>query len=252
MDTPRSQVYREPKQRNRYRLDEVLVKRIWKIIQANPYLGLRRIHWRLNQDADKRVNIKAVHRILKVKGWTKFKRPKGLRPRVEGWKSACDHPNQRWAIDTSHFTTLRDGWCHITAVIDCCDRSIVGWRVSRSSKAKVAVGALEDALIRRKLDPGLRLRSDNGLVFGSKEFTKTTRAAGVLQEYITPYTPEQNGMIERWFRTLKEECLWLRQFKSLSEARQEIDRFVDEYNVDRPHRSLEMLSPSQWLEKIVA
>ena len=233
-------------------MDEILVERIRKIIQSNPFFGLRRIHWKLNYGSEQKVNIKAVHRILKLKGWTKFKRPKGMRPRVKGWKSACERPNQRWAIDTSHFMTQKDGWCHVTAVIDCCDHSIVGWRVSRSSKAKVAVGALEDAIIRRRPDLGLKLRSDNGLVFGCKDFTKAARSAGIMQEYITPYTPEQNGMIERWFRTLKEECLWLKQFKTLGEARADIDRFVEEYNMDRPHRSLEMLSPSQWLEKIVA
>jgi transposase InsO family protein len=60
----------------------------------------------------------------------------------------------------------------ITAVIDCCDRSIVGWRVSKSGKAKVAAAALEDALIKRRSKPGLKRRSDNGLIFGAEDFHK--------------------------------------------------------------------------------
>jgi putative transposase len=90
------------------------------------------------------------------------------------------------------------------------------------------------------------------LVFGAEAFFKTVRGAQISQEFITPYTPEQNGMIERWFRTLKEECLWLNNFKWLEEARTTIEEFILRYNNDRPHRALGMLSPSEWSEKYAA
>jgi putative transposase len=252
LEVPRASVYRENRSRGRYRLNGDLVAAIRRIIDEKPYFGLRRIHWQLNRERKEKVNRKAVHRILKIKGWLMKKRPKGLRPRVRAWKSQTDQPNKRWAIDTSHFMTAQDGWCHITAVIDCCDRTIVGWRASRSGKAGIAAAALEDALIRRNPGSGLKLRSDNGLVFGSAGFQDVARRAGIYQEYITPYTPEQNGMIERWFLTLKSECLWLKNFGTLSEAREEIDQFVEKYNRERPHRALGMLSPSQWMEKFAA
>jgi putative transposase len=107
----------------------------------------------------------------------------------------------------SHFVTKKNGWCHITAVIDCCDRTIVGWRVLKSGKASVAVAALEDAIIKRQPKTRLKLKSDNGLIFGAERFHKVVRAAGLRREYLTPYTPEQKGMIESWFRTLKSECI---------------------------------------------
>src|SRR6516162_7789340 len=71
---------------------------------------------------------------------------------------------------------------------------------------EAAAGALEDALRDRGIDSttNLSLRSDNGLVFGAKGFVRVTRRYSVGQEYITPYSPEQNGMIERFFKTLKE------------------------------------------------
>src|SRR5689334_2879025 len=78
-----------------------------------------------------------------------------------------DEANERWAIDTTHLFTSRDGWCHLTAIIDCCDRTIVGWRrLSRSGIARVAASALEDALRDRRIDSNsnLSLRSDNGLL----------------------------------------------------------------------------------------
>lgn len=152
----------------------------------------------------------------------------------------------------SHFMTKKDGWCHITAVIDCCDRSIVGWRVSKSGKAEVAAAALEDAILKRRPKAGLKLRSDNGLIFASESFHKIARAARIKQEYITPYTPEQNGLIERWFRTLKSECLWLKQYETVEEARWAIAAFIDVYHRDRPHRSLDMLTPSEWIDRFAA
>lgn len=175
-----------------------------------------------------------------------------MRPRVEGWVSQTSTPDTRWAVDMTHFMTRKDGWCHITAVIDCCDRSIVGWRVSKSGKADVAAAALEDAILKRRPKAGLKLRSDNGLIFGSEAFHKIVRSARIKQEYITPYTPEQNGLIERWFRTLKTECIWLKQYDSVGEAQQAIAAFIDVYHNERPHRSLDMLTPSEWMENFAA
>ncbi len=252
LECPRSAVYRPPRARQAYRVSAALLGEVRQIIDTHPAYGVRRITWALNQGRDTKVNWKAVHRIVRLKGWSVHKRPKGQRPRVRGWRSQVAQPNQQWAIDTSHFCTQRDGWCHITAVIDCCDRMLIGWRASQSGKAEIAAAALEDAVIRRNPSPGLTLRSDNGLVFGADAFHKVVRGAGLRQQYITPYTPEQNGMIERWFRTLKEECLWRHNFETLDEARHTIDEFVLEYNTERPHQALGMLTPSQWRERYAA
>lgn len=87
--------------------------------------------------------------------------------------------------------TKRDGWGHLVAVIDFCARYQVGWRLSRSGKAGISAGALEDALVLERLahgGQGLVIRSDNGLVFGSRCFHETVTKYGLQQEYITPYT----------------------------------------------------------------
>ncbi|NIN63374.1 MAG: transposase, partial [Anaerolineae bacterium] len=68
-------------------------------------------------------------------------------------------------------------------------------------------------------------------------------------EFITPYTPEQNGVIERVFRTLKEECVWLCRFQSRDEAERLIARWIEVYNTERPHEALAWMSPVQWRER---
>jgi putative transposase len=94
------------------------------------------------------------------------------------------------------------------------------------------------------------VRSDNGLVFQSRSFRQTCRDYGLSQDYITPYTPEQNGMIERFFRSLKEECVWQNRFRSFPEARARILIWIDWYNAQRPHQSLAYRSPREfrWLQ----
>lgn len=243
MNIPRSSVYYKPKKRT-LKLNEELVSQIDQVIQKYPWYGLDRIHHHLKIQGLK-VNRKAVHRILKIKDWTLSCRPSGKRPRVRGMVSRAETSDSRWAIDTTHFGTQRNGWCHVTMVIDCADRQIVGYRVSTSGKAKIAMAALEDGLMLRK-PPNLTLRSDNGLVFASKNFVRLCRKWNVRQEYITPYTPEQNGLVERLFKSLKDECLWRYNFVSILEAQQAIQKWVNYYNNDRPHRALNMLSPMMW------
>ncbi|WP_275401762.1 integrase core domain-containing protein [Salinicola corii] len=89
----------------------------------------------------------------------------------------------------------------------------------------------------------LSLRSDNGLVFSSRHYTGTVKAYGLTQEFTTPYTPEQDGLVERFFRSLKEECIWLHRFESLGQARIVIDRWIRYYNEERPHQSLDYVAP---------
>jgi len=92
----------------------------------------------------------------------------------------------------------------------------------------------------------LVLRSDNGLIFQSLRFRQACRDYRLQQEFITPYTPEQNGIIERFFRSLKEECVWQHRFQTFEEARRVIQDWMRWYNEERPHQALGYRSPVQY------
>ncbi len=253
----RSNVYYAPERKAKAKpaFDPWLVEEIRKVIEEYPEYGTRRITVVLRRRHRMALNRKKVHRIVKEHGWQRWKRPYGNRPRVQGMKSATPQVNSRWAIDMTHLFTKQDGWCHLVAVIDCCDRYLVGWRFSMSGKAGISAGALEDALIRQGLvpgDQGLVIRSDNGLVFGSKRFHETVNKYKLQQEYITPYTPEQNGMIERFFRSFKEECVWQQSLTTFDEAYNKIADWIDHYNNDRPHSALGYATPAEFRQKLVA
>jgi putative transposase len=115
-------------------------------------------------------------------------------------------------MDVTHVPCGADGWGHLTAVIDCHDREVTGYEFALRGRAKEAERALEQACLARfgTLRPDGAtpvVRSDNGLIFQSRRFRAACRDYRLRQEFITPYTPEQNGIIERFFRSLKEECV---------------------------------------------
>src|SRR5262249_38288328 len=91
---------------------------------------------------------------------------------------------------------------------------------------------------------------DSGLVFGAKVFVSVVPRYGLDLEYITPYSPEQNGMIERFFRTLKEECLWHHRFASRNEVFLVIAAWLEKYHTERPHSPLGFLTPREFAEQL--
>ncbi|PTM75589.1 integrase core domain-containing protein [Cereibacter johrii] len=147
-------------------------------------------------------------------------------------------------------------------MIDCHTRELLGWHLSRSGKASKAASALEHALINRfgtrgRVTKEFLLRSDNGVrhgprdqwrlhgsLFTSRKYTALVRSYGLKQEFITPHCPQQNGMVERVIRTLKEQCVHRQRFDSLQNAARAIGDWIAFYNHRRPHQALDMRTPA--------
>ena len=130
----------------------------------------------------------------------------------------------------------------------------MGYEFALRGRAKEVERALEAACLARfgTVRPSGEtptLRSDNGLVFTSKRFKAACQFYHLPQEFITPYTPQQNGMIERFFRSLKEECVWQHNFGSFEEARATIRQWIVWYNEERPHQALGYLSPALYRQE---
>ena len=234
-------------------VDELLAERIRRVIEQYPTYGYRFV-WAMLRSEGMCVNRKAVYRVLKLKGWFVHQRQTTPRPRVQASVSRTEKSNSRWAMDVTHIPCGEDGWGHLAAVIDCHDRELIGFEFALRARAKEAERALEEACIARfgTLRPGGAtpvIRSDNGLIFQSRRFRAACRDYQLSQEYITPYTPEQNGMIERFFRTLKEECTWQHNFTSYREAKAAVTRWIDWYNKQRPHSALGYRSPRQYRQQ---
>ena len=213
------------------------------LIQEHPTYGYRRLWALLRYRLGIMVNRKRIYRILKAKRWLVHQRVVTPRPRVKASASRTSSSDRRWAMDMTHVDCGRDGWAHLVGVIDCHDRELLGWEFALRGRAKEAERAIEEACIARfgTLRPAGSspvVRSDNGLIFQSRRFRSACRDYRLTQEFITPYTPEQNGIIERFFRSLKEECVWQHRFESFSAAKRAIAQWIEWYNTGRPHQSL--------------
>jgi putative transposase len=224
------------------KIQEDLVKPIKAMIEENPSFGYRTVAHLLG------FNKNTVQRIFQLKGWQVRKRSVGFRPRIQALPSVAKAPNERWATDLCRVWTGRDGWASLALVIDCYSRELLGWHLSRSGRSRTAESALEQALIARygclgKVRHPFLLRSDNGLVFTSRSYTTLVRSYGLQQEFITPYSPEQNGMVERVIRTLKDQCVHRHRFESLQHASRVIADWIGFYNHRRPHQALGMKTP---------
>ncbi len=235
---------------HRRRTDPPWTERLHQLIQEHPTFGYRRLWALLRFRNGIIVNRKAVYRIVKQKRWCVHQRASTPRPRVRGWVSRASRSDERWAMDVTHIPCGHDGWAHLAAVIDCHDREVIGYEFALRSRAKEAERAVEAACLARfgTLRPvgAPVLRSDNGLIFQSRRFRQACRDYRLQQEFITPYTPEQNGLIERFFRSLKEECVWQHTFQTFEEARRVIRDWVHWYNEERPHSALGYRSPAQY------
>src|SRR3546814_6652339 len=115
------------------------------------------------------------------------------------------------------------GWSRRLADAGPGDRlshtAAAGQQLSRSGKASTAAAALEQALIVRygtlgRVPVPFLLRSDNSLVFTSRDYTRLVKSYGLNQEFITPHCPQQNGMVERVIRKLKEQCTHRHRFET--------------------------------------
>jgi putative transposase len=230
------------------KVQERLAEPIKAMIEQNPSFGYRTVAALLG------FNKNTVQRIFQIKHWQVRKRPVGFRPRVQMLPSVAPVPDERWATDMCRIWCGRDGWATLALVIDCCTRELLGWHLSRSGKSRTAEAALEQALISRfgtlgQVPTPFLLRSDNGLVFTSRNYTRLVSSYGLRQEFITPHTPEQNGLMERAIRTLKEQCVHRQRFETLQHASRVIGDWIGFYNRCRPHQALSMKTPQQTYEE---
>jgi putative transposase len=225
-------------------VNSALAERIKALIEEEPSFGYRTVAGLLG------MNKNTVQRIFQLKGWQVRKRAVGFRPRIEALPSVAKRPDERWSTDLCRVWGGRDGWLSLALVMDCHTRELLGWQLSRTGKATTAGAALEQALIARfgalgRVSTPFLLRSDNGLVFTSNHFRRLTKTYGLQQEFITPHCPQQNGMVERLIRSLKEQCIHRHRFESQQHAMRIIGNWIQFYNNQRPHQALGMKTPAE-------
>jgi len=145
-------------------------------------------------------------------------------------------PDELWGTDATLFYTRREGWCWFFGAIDHCVEDVVGWHVAKVGDRWAALEPIRQGVRQThggyapKIALGLGLRMDRGPQYTAHQFLGELRWLGIRPTPSYVGEPECNGIMERWIRTLKEECVYLHDFATLAEARQVISEFVERYN----------------------
>lgn len=158
-------------------------------------------------------------------------------------------PNRRWATDFTCVPTKKDGLVYIFPVIDCGCRSCLDLEVSTSADVGPALRPVERALEAAFGSPagvphGFEIRSDQGSVYTSRTFANVERAWGFDHTYAPIGRPTGNAVAERVIKTLKEECLWLRDWNDAEEVRAALAVWRANYNERRPHQAIGWETPA--------
>ncbi|MFH0702268.1 MAG: IS3 family transposase [bacterium] len=157
-------------------------------------------------------------------------------------------PNQVWASDITYIP-LKHGFAYLVSIIDLYSRKILSWNLSNSLDKTFCTEALDEAIERYGI-PEI-FNSDQGSQFISNEFTETLLIKNIQISMDSKGRAIDNIYIERYWRTLKYEDIYLNKYETMTEARIGINKFTHFYNVQRVHSSLEYKTPDEIYYNIV-
>jgi putative transposase len=153
-----------------------------------------------------------------------------------------ERPNQVWAMDITYVPMAR-GFVYLAAVVDWFSRRVLSWGVSITMEAAFCVEALEEALARHGR-PEI-FNTDQGSQFTSHDFTGVLLKAGIAISMDGKGSWRDNVFVERLWRSIKYEEVYLRAYDTVRDARASIGRYLTFYNSRRPHSSLDRQTPDQ-------
>lgn len=241
----RSGLYYEPVGTSKEEL--ALLRRIDEVHLEHPFYGSRKLHHVLRAEGHS-LNRKRVQRLMRLMGL------EAIVPKPTTSRPAPEHPvypyllknlaicraDQVWAADITYIP-MRHGFAYLVAIIDWHSRRVLSWRLSNTLDTSFCVEALQDALARFGR-PEI-FNTDQGAQFTAEAFTRVLRDAGITISMDGRGRCIDNIFVERVWRSLKYEEVFLHAYDDLDEARAGIGRYFDFYNLRRPHQALGYQTP---------
>jgi len=227
----------------------LLMRLIDEQFLETPYYGARQMARYLRRRGYW-VNRKRVRRLMQKMGLMAiYQKPRTSTPHpqhriypylLKG--AAIESPNQVWCADVTYIP-MRKGFLYLVAIMDWYSRKVLSWRLSNTLDADFCCEALKEALSTH--GKPVIFNTDQGSQFTSFEFTQILKDAEVRISMDSKGRWMDNVMIERLWRSLKYECVYLHAFETGSEARNGIERWIRRYNEERPHSSLDDRTPHE-------
>ena len=237
VDISRSSYYYTPSVENEYNLE--LMCKIDRQFLKTPFYGSRQMarHLRRQGYAVGRTRIRRLMRRMGLQAI--YQKPRTSMPNTQHRvypyllrNLSVERPNQVWCADITYIP-MRRGFLYLVAVMDWHTRAVLSWRLSNSMDSGFCVEALTEALSRYGT-PEI-FNTDQGSQFTSAEFTDVLSGAGVRISMDGRGRWMDNVFIERLWRSLKYESVYLREFETGLDAQCEIEKWLRFYNMERPH-----------------
>ena len=247
LDVCRSSLYYQPTPVAE--ADLALMRRIDELHLAHPFLGARRLARMLQREGIK-VGRRHVGSLMHLMGIEAIYRKQRTSMAAKGHKIypyllanvAIERPNQAWASDITYLPMAK-GFAYLVAILDLYSRKVLSFRVSNSMSTDFCVEALAEALARYGA-PEI-FNTDQGSQFTDDDFTAPLLAKGVRVSMDGKGRWVDNVFVERLWRSVKYEDIYLHAYQTVSEVRAALTSYFSFYNVDRPHQSLEYRTPDE-------
>ncbi|MGG1880670.1 IS3 family transposase [Paenibacillus cisolokensis] len=245
----RTSVYRSSQEKSESEENVRIMHQIDEIYMKHPYFGYRRMT-RFLRDRGFEVNRKRVRRLMQRMGLeaiypkpnlskrfhAKYTRPYLLRGLT------IDRPNQVWGIDITYIR-MGKGFMYLFNVIDWYSRKVIDYELSSTLEKGFVLRCLKRAF--RHSKPEI-MNSDQGSHFTNAEYLELLDTEGVKVSMDGKGRATDNSRTERYFRSLKYECIFLNEYEDPRALRKGIARYVQFYNQERPHQSLGEATPNKY------
>jgi putative transposase len=247
LNISRSSVYYRPKPMPER--DLKLMRRIDELHLDYPFAGARMLGFLLNAEGFG-VGRKHVATLMKKMGIEAlYRRPRTSKPEP-GHKvypyllrsMKVDKPNQVWAMDITYIPMAK-GYCYLAAVMDWHTRRVLAWRLSITMETSFCIEAVEEALAKHG-KPEI-FNTDQGSQFTAQAFTGLLSKHGIAISMDGKGAWRDNVFVERLWRSVKYEEVYLKAYASVAQARTSIGKYLTFYNTRRPHQSLDGMTPDR-------
>ena len=157
----------------------------------------------------------------------------------------ADEPNRVWVSDVTCFK-INDKYLYICVILDLFSRKVVAYRVSPKNSTYLITSTFRQAYQNRNAPQSLMFHSDQGAQYTSKTFCKLLRMNKVVQSFSAPGQPHDNAVMESFFSFMKREEIYRTHYKSEQQFAKSVDNYIEFYNTQRPHSTLNYKTPDQF------
>jgi putative transposase len=219
-------------------------ERICAFARAHRLEGYRQLTFMMLDADEVACSPASVYRVLKNAGLLAGQSPP-VTKKGTGFVQPLQ-PHEHWHVDISHLN-IAGTFYFLCSILDGCSRFVVHWEI-REKMEEIDVETILQRAREAYPDAQPRIITDNGPQFIAKDFKEFIRLAGMTHVKTSPYYPQSNGKMERWYKTLKGDCIRVQVPLSLDEARRIVSDYVAHYNHARLHSALGYVTPKDRLE----